>query len=494
MNRTDPDRLLTTEEAATARVGARARRGTHQGMSTRISSQAAAEREHARHHDGTFGEKKYARAASIDLDTYGLDDDWAVVLDVDQNRLDDAEQRRQDALAQDTVSEQAETAAESARRREAERAHLEQQRLAEQQRRARQARDAAERERAAAKARRLAAVDAARDTVPLREDDAITTDLVGDLQAVAHRSKYSSQGFDADDLVGEAALEILEAERSGRLTERTRIPRAYIDKIMHGKSVRTMSDRSSRDVTAYGQYTTALTQEQARNGHTLTTGEEDALAEKVRQSIPPKNRPAPGYHRKTREDRSLDAPDSDGIAHDTPAAGDDYAPVEYTPEDHAMLELAERLEAEGEANPEYRRLLARRAWAVNAVITNRRDGAWRRPVPTPLSQQVPVRRITTSTSRLHNAGGAVVAARRWLDGDESHGPDLFLPFGDLSREDRDAVADFIVEQSDRHGEDAAAAMFTSAAGQARADAQDSTSVEIDRMLGLHAGGDGAGRI
>lgn len=463
-------------------------------MRNSISGAAASRRESSRETSGRFGEQEFARAQGIDLNGVGVDDDWMAVLDVDEVRAADAQERLDDASA--GLVEQAQTEAATARDRERERAVSAEAERSAAERRARQAADEEERRRAEAKARRLAArPDPA--SPALREDDDEVFDqaFLDDLRAVAHRSKYSSQNFDADELVGEAALQILRAERSGQIREPSKIPRAYIDSVMHAHSTKEMSGRRSRDVTGYGKYAAALESEQIRRGRELTAGEQDALAETVRQSIETKNRPGVGYHRLSRAAvASLDDTTEEGQPKYDLAArgGDSYALAEYTSDDHAMLELAEQLEEEGDANPAYRSALQRRAWTVNASIVNRRDGSWRRPVPTPLSRQLPIRRVTTSLSQIRSSGGAVVVARRWLDGDRDSTNDaLFLPFGSLSEQDRDAVADFLVEQSDEHGEDAANAMHTSAAGQARSDASDATTVEVDRMLGLHPQSGGA---
>lgn len=454
-------------------------------MSIRISSQAAAARERSRRGNGRFGEQEFARSMGVDLDAYGLDDDWATAIPVDQDRLEDAEARRQEALSAGAIAEAAAAAERDAAEREAERARQADAERVEAERRARQARDEEERQRAAEKARRLAAVDQAR-SIPLRdpEETGFGPEFIADLQAVAER-KYAHRGFDPDELVGEAAIEILEAERAGKLATPSRVPRALIDRVMRSKAVKEMSGRSSRDVTTYMQWAAAVAEAQEQEGRELTHGEQDALAERIRLATPAKNRPAAGYHRKSRATPSLDEQGEDGgLRHDVAAAGSPFAGVERTAEEQKMLELAERLEAENEATPQLRANLARRAWSVNATLVNTRDASWRRPVPTPLSRQVPVGKVAGSVSRIREAGGAVAVARSWLDGDDSVASDLFTPFGDLPKEDRDAVADFLLEQADEHGEGEANAMYKSAASQSRADAMESTSVEVDRVLGL----------
>lgn len=465
-------------------------------MRYNISAPASSRRESSRHVDGRFGEQEFERSSSVDLGTPEFEDDWATVLSVDDDRLRDAQDRLDDAGPD--IAEQARLQATAAAEREQARAAAAHAARLEADRRARQAVEDEERTRAEARAARLAALPDV-SSLAMREretdDGVFGEEFLRNLQAVAHRPKYASQDFDADDLVGDAALKILQAERSGQLQEPSRIPRAYIDTVMHAHSVKELSGRQSRHVTAYGKYTAALDAEQSKHGRELTPGEQDALAERVRLSITAQNRPGPGYHRMSRTAvASLDSTSEEGRPkYDVAQTKNPYAQAEYTDDDNAMLELAEQLEAEGDDNPAYRAALQRRAWAVNAAIVNRRDGSWRRPVPTPLSRQLPTRAVTNALDRVRATGGAVATARQWLDGDRGTGESLFVPFGDLSEEDRDAVADFIVEQADEHGEGAAETMFTSAAGQARSDASDTTTLEVDRMLGLNPQTGGARR-
>lgn len=419
---------------------------------SQISTSAQAARENARDTDGRFGEQDHARADGVDL---WADDafDW-MAGGPDEEALENAEARLE--RAEPEIDEQARRAEEEAARRKAE---------------------------------RLASVGTREQLRRLEQDDRSAQKFLrnAELAAYGRASMGDLAVTDDDDLAQEAMLDTLRAQKDASdARDLATVPRSYMRRIVNARAMRTFTSVSSRDIRGNAELSRRQKALEAELGRGLGDRERDRLAEQVRMSFPPKERPSEGFHI-SRVAGRLDAPvggddDSASKAAMLAAPDDTYAAVDADPEQDRMEALLERL----------RQVRAKRnhlrtvdyPWQIGAATASARD-QWRHPIPQPVVRSVGRSAAAATTTRISARGGAAECAKAWLDGDETVGPDLFRPFGDLDRDGQDAVADFLLEQRDEHGDAHANAAFASALTASRKDCSD-TAADVTRAMSAPA--------
>lgn len=418
--------------------------------STLSPTTAATAREQARHPDGRFGEQPHDRATGIDLTAGLYDTDWmSWGDDPTPEALEDAAERLDEAHATTDVAD------DTAQRLEDERA-------------ARAAREEARAARLAA----LPSLEATRRAEAAYEAEVFTPQVLDRIQKVAQVAQQANRktGFDAGDLAGATALELLEAINKGRDVVNAKtgtITSAYARTIMHGLAARNFGEMSSRDITGRSVWNARRGDLEKELGRSLTTREEDDLAERVRAEIPSQNRPRPGFHRYAQIESLSAGDDTDGPVHQLEAPGAAAFTDPSTPEEDHLGQVADRIEQaleDGTVNPKH---IGQRPWVLLTTMARSRE-PWRPEIPAPADMSMTRKARRDAAAAIDEAGGPRAAACAYLAGTlpDRQADALFAPFGDIDERGRDAVADFIADEADRHGPDTADLLYSSALTQA----------------------------
>lgn len=400
-----------------------------------MSTQALDAREQARQKDGKFGVQTHDRASSIDL----YDTDWMG---------DDAN---------DTLQK---------------------------------ARDAARQKRLAALPD-IASIR--RSEAPTGEELLLSREMLARVTNIARSTQgrtLADGSYDADDTASQTIMELQRMHREGKLKDPEKIPNSLIAKIVTGARVRS-SDLSSRHITALSNYRSAVREEEVSLGRELSRSEQDEVAENVRQQIPSKNRPGAGYHRPATR-QSLDEEWDDGtgsrLEHALADTSDPYTGIHDTSADDSAAEVADQFESAIEAATQAglinRQDLQRRPWTALATLYEASGNASSGPLPQVSPQTNHPTKIINATADLKERGGAVKAARDYVDGVTADDSSLFAPFPeDIDDDQRMAVAEFVVHLSERAGEDRANQIHRTAMTTSRTDSGPTTE-RVHRALGI----------
>lgn len=283
------------------------------------------------------------------------------------------------------------------------------------------------------------------------EEPEVALDPAATLTKVRQSARRESWRFslDADEVAGDALAKIYAAR--GKLPT-IRNPDAYISKVVHNAALTTLATRragaalSGQETKAYREYWLTCSQMEQRMSRHLTTYEEDAVANKLREQY--NRRIGKNFHRRLAPVLGVPVKES----------ADNY--MYHERRTFAPGSLADRVERIADNDVRQHNIAAQleaRALVWDALA----EGYAAPPVArASLAHQV----VTDLRKQVSQAGGAMQVADGYAAGvvDDETACALFAPFGEIDEEGRQGVVDMLRRYHDYADElwDAAAAAAT----------------------------------
>ncbi|MDA8317664.1 MAG: hypothetical protein M0010_21245 [Actinomycetota bacterium] len=279
--------------------------------------------------------------------------------------------------------------------------------------------------------------------IQLSEDRALSDEAVL-AEATRWGQRYARRyGVEVAEVIGEAAVRFYEQRARRASTTAPAVNEAgYLNTLARSIALEAIGADRSYVRQAWRRYQTRCDERMQELGRELSSAEEDELAASIVAAQEPRRRAPADFHR-TRRVRSIDAPVHRPGSHDDPRsldetlAGADDTEQLATAEVHrlgAVGEAAEWLATSGD-HAGARRL----AWDALAELAG---------APSVKASSVTERRAASARRAVRGAGGAGAVAAAYTRGlaEPEQADALFAPYGPISDEQRDAVADVLASR------------------------------------------------